>query len=201
MVPDSIVAEVKRRLSLGGPRGFQKQMAEELGISESMVSLIRRGNARVGPHRENRPDKGIRSRPGCREFHASNDKKGYGLRSMSVDGRRRQVPLHRWVWEMVNGPIPDGMFVLHRCDNPPCFLLAHLSIGTNADNVADRVAKGRSARLAGEANPSAKVDQAQVDEIRHRYTRGDITQLALAEEYGLTQTGISQIIRRVSWSG
>ena len=38
--------------------------------------------------------------------------------------------LHRWVWEQVNGPIPPGMVVMHRCDNPPCFRLDHLMLGT-----------------------------------------------------------------------
>ena len=51
---------------------------------------------------------------------------------------------HRYVWTVVNGPIPDGLHVLHTCDNPPCINIAHLWLGTNADNVADRTAKGRS---------------------------------------------------------
>ena len=64
---------------------------------------------------------------------------GYGTR---LTGERKSY-LHRWVWEQVHGPIPEGMVVMHRCDNPPCFRYDHLRLGTHADNVADRIAKGR----------------------------------------------------------
>jgi hypothetical protein len=52
---------------------------------------------------------------------------------------------HRWSWTLANGPIPDGMVVMHRCDNPPCVNPGHLSLGTQLENIADRVSKGRSA--------------------------------------------------------
>lgn len=67
----------------------------------------------------------------------------------------RRVGAHRVAWEMAHGPIPDGMVVMHGCDNPPCVNVAHLSLGTQLDNIADRVRKGRSAR--GAANPGKAV--------------------------------------------
>ncbi|MHB1172823.1 MAG: HNH endonuclease signature motif containing protein [Lacisediminihabitans sp.] len=55
----------------------------------------------------------------------------------------RPVYVHRLAWQDANGPIPDGMLVCHRCDNPACYHLPHLFLGTYADNNRDMVAKGR----------------------------------------------------------
>lgn len=58
--------------------------------------------------------------------------------------RGATVPVARVVWELDNGPIPDGLHVCHTCDNPLCVNIEHLWLGTNADNMADKVAKGRA---------------------------------------------------------
>jgi len=84
---------------------------------------------------------------GCHEWTGYRDSDGYG--SISVDGK--MIATHRLAWFLANGPIPPGMQVLHHCDNPPCgqtepseaFPDGHLFLGTNADNVADKIAKGR----------------------------------------------------------
>jgi hypothetical protein len=75
----------------------------------------------------------------CFEWELARDKDGYGV--VRRGGRTRRA--HREMWEQVNGPIPDGMVLLHSCDNPPCIRLSHLSLGTQAENVADMIAKGR----------------------------------------------------------
>lgn len=64
-----------------------------------------------------------------------------GHRTISFQGRTRLV--HRVTWLITHGPIPDGLCVLHRCDNPPCVNVTHLFLGTVGDNNADRDAKGR----------------------------------------------------------
>lgn len=72
---------------------------------------------------------------GCWEWTGSKSRKGYGQFN---EGRA-----HRVSWEMHNGPIPEGMFVCHHCDNPPCVRPDHLFIGDNAANMRDAFAKGR----------------------------------------------------------
>lgn len=76
---------------------------------------------------------------GCVEWLRGVDRKGYGR--ISDSGRMRFV--HRVSWERARGPIPDGLCVLHRCDNPRCFNVAHLFLGTNADNSLDMSRKWR----------------------------------------------------------
>lgn len=73
-------------------------------------------------------------------------------------GRYRQAYTHRLAWMLANGPIPAGLFVLHKCDNPPCCNPDHLFLGTQADNVRDRDAKGRHWVPSGERHPCAKLN-------------------------------------------
>ena len=86
---------------------------------------------------------------GCWDWTATHDRKGYGLFHAGRNGRA-----HRVSWEMTHGPIPEGLFVCHRCDRPMCVRPDHLFLGTHADNTADMVAKGRTAK--GDANGSRK---------------------------------------------
>jgi HNH endonuclease len=78
---------------------------------------------------------------GCIEWTGSKDPSGYGR--IGIAGVRHRT--HRLAWELVHGPIPEGIQVLHRCDNRPCCNVEHLFLGTNAVNMADRDAKGRHA--------------------------------------------------------
>lgn len=84
----------------------------------------------------------VNERTGCWEWTGGHDKDGYGyfLVRPRLKGLDRT---HRVSWVIHFGPIPVGLFVLHRCDNPPCVRPDHLWLGTSADNTADMVAKGR----------------------------------------------------------
>ena len=75
----------------------------------------------------------------CIEWTGSRTTRGYGQRR--ANGQR--IYVHRWAWQQVNGPIPPGYLILHRCDNPPCYNVNHLFIGTQADNMADAQRKGK----------------------------------------------------------
>ena len=111
----------------------------------------------------------------------------------------RSILAHRYAYEQAHGPIPDGMMVLHRCDNPRCVNPAHLRLGTHAENMADMALKGRASRHgipprhAGDAHPRAKVTQADVEAIRSRRASGATTS-ALAREYGVSATHIRRIV-------
>lgn len=73
---------------------------------------------------------------------------------------------HRYSWELHHGPVPDGLNVLHKCDNPPCVRPDHLFLGTDADNAADRDAKGRGSGAKGTRNANAKVNPEIVRQMR-----------------------------------
>jgi hypothetical protein len=96
---------------------------------------------------------------GCWEWSGSVTEKGYG---QFGDGRRpNNVRAHRFSWELANGPIPDGRIVLHSCDNPPCVNPAHLRLGSDAENTADMIAKGRAAWQKNPSPPRIKLVKPQ----------------------------------------
>ena len=75
----------------------------------------------------------------CVEWTGHLKRSGYG--QVCIEGRHHAV--HRLAWEEANGPIPDGMYVCHTCDNPACYNVDHLFLGTNSDNQRDSASKGR----------------------------------------------------------
>ncbi len=108
---------------------------------------------------------------------------------------------HRVAWELVKGPLPPwtgqrtGVCVLHRCDNMLCVNPDHLFLGTQADNMADRGAKGRHPRLHGESHGGAKLTESQVAAIRS----DPRPQGELAAIYGVHKAHIGHIRRGDVW--
>lgn len=113
--------------------------------------------------------------------------------SMSIGWR--QAAAHRVSWVLNIGPIPPGQDVLHQCDNPPCVNPSHLFLGTNRDNIADKMAKGRQSRLPGESNGYAKLSADQVRAIRS----SGAGYRATARAYGVTRECIMAIRKRWTW--
>jgi hypothetical protein len=116
------------------------------------------------------------------------------------------IPAHRFSWILAYGNIPDGLWILHHCDNPPCVNPLHLFLGTRKDNINDMLQKrrhwahrGYSPITRGEKNGRARVTDAQVVEIRKRYILGQ-TQTELAPLFGLSRQAIGRIVRREVWS-
>lgn len=108
------------------------------------------------------------------------------------------VGVHRAAWELANGPVPAGLFVLHRCDRPRCINVDHLFLGTIADNNADRDSKGRHVPLRGSANGTAKLDEAAVAQMKRRLADGEST-YAVAEAFGVTQSAAWLIKAGRTW--
>ena len=131
----------------------------------------------------------------CKEWTGARSPKGYGVKRYK--GRSWRV--HRATWDELKGPIPDGMKVLHRCDNPPCYEITHLYLGTPADNTRDMISRDRQA-LRGRL-PQSKLTAEQVEAVRQRYAAGGVTQQQLATEYGVVQGAISYIIRNGKKTG
>lgn len=144
---------------------------------------------------------------GCWNFSPTN-KHGYG-RFTAETGKRWQA--HRYAWTDVNGPIPDGLFVCHACDNKACCNPAHLWLGTAADNNRDKIEKGREAR--GENSPyrkniesfpkgsetyNAKLTEDVVREIRALAATG-VGIRTLARQFGVARMTARRVVMKETW--
>ena len=126
---------------------------------------------------------------GCLIWSGSKSTKGYGR--VWWEGRLHQA--HRASYTANVGAIPEGLHVLHRCDNPSCINHEHLFLGTNLDNVQDKVAKGRLP--SGESRANAKLTEAAVLEIR----KSPLGKKSLAKLYGVCPTVILEVRRGKRW--
>lgn len=111
---------------------------------------------------------------------------GYG--EISYKGRRQRI--HRYAWESAIGPIPVGMFVCHKCDTPACIEPSHLFLGTPADNMADKMAKGRH-------RVRRKLSERAATEI---LADSGSSCIALAKKYGIGSSQIHRIRTGKSWA-
>jgi len=108
---------------------------------------------------------------------------------------------HRIAWKLTNGDIPKGLFVLHKCDNPPCCNPEHLFLGTREDNMADMWNKGRGKlppHKQFEENGQAKLTKAKASEIRTLRSKG-WTYPQLANKFNVSRALIWQVLRGAVW--
>lgn len=136
----------------------------------------------------------------CWNWMAFRNPSGYGM----IRNGKRMALAHRVGWVLANGEVPLGRQVLHHCDNRACVNPAHLYIGTNADNIRDKVERGRSRfphpERQGELHPMAKLSSEQVEEIRNRSTGARGEGRRFAREYGVSPSLISLIVNRKLWA-
>lgn len=117
---------------------------------------------------------------------------GYGRFGI---GNKAMCSSTHFSWELHHGsPVPDGLWVLHRCDNPPCVNPAHLFVGTQLDNMRDRNAKGRANLARGERAGRVKLTEADVRKIRAGGKPRD-----LAAHFGVNESTISDVRTGRSW--
>jgi hypothetical protein len=105
---------------------------------------------------------------------------------------------HRVSWMFHVGPIPSFLFVLHKCDNPPCCNPAHLFLGTKGDNWRDCLSKGRANNPVGERSHLSRLKAYQVLEIREMRKAG-ISVPSLAERFSCGKQNIYAILNGKSW--
>lgn len=145
---------------------------------------------------------GSRPKPLLRSV-AKRIKKGYAVAHFCQDGVRKDVPIHRSVWQAFNGAIPDGLEVNHKNGQRADNRLSNLELVTKSGNALHKFrvngfrSKGRSE--PGEKNPASKLNEASVIEIRSTYAAGQTTQKQLALRFGVSQPMIGLIVRRKKW--
>lgn len=139
----------------------------------------------------------------CWEWQANLIKGGYGRISRGPKG---EYLAHRVSWILRNGDIPDGLLVLHSCDNPKCVNPKHLFLGTHQDNFDDMVSKGRwpgqpnwASYLKGENRPNAKLSDSKVKKIYRLRSKG-WSQQRIADHLGVSQSCVSHVLNGRSWT-
>jgi hypothetical protein len=134
---------------------------------------------------------------GCFLWTAAVGGGGYG--NSFVNGRN--VAAHRLAWELANGPVPDGLCVLHKCDNRACVNPSHLFLGTLKDNTQDMLAKGRNRPpvLLGEANAVAKITADDVRAIRAALARGE-SHFSIARRFSTCPSNVRSVRDGKTWA-
>lgn len=121
---------------------------------------------------------------------------GYGQFTIKNRGARVNAKAHRLAYELSNGPIPAGKWVLHSCDNRACCNPAHLSVGDRAENM--RQASVRLRCVHGAAHSQSKLTDSAVREIRAARANGEPAG-TIADRFGITPCNVRRVVRRAIW--
>lgn len=141
---------------------------------------------------------------GCWEWLRALNEHGYGVFRSASKNLAHGIPevlAHRVAWHLTHGPIPDGLFVCHHCDNRKCVKPDHLFIGTARDNALDMVRKGRQviADQRGDLHPGRKLSSQDVIAIRAARASGEQA-TAIARRYGVNYRTIIAACTGKTWA-
>lgn len=137
---------------------------------------------------------------GCWLWKGGKNERGYGKFTMPYQ-RDKRMYAHRFSFLLTRGEIPDGLLVLHSCDNPSCVRPEHLRLGSAMDNSRDAVQRGRHRHGVtwGESVTNRKLNWSQVQEIRAKYVPRKVTHVRLAEQYGVSTNVVKLILNGRAW--
>ena len=129
---------------------------------------------------------------GCRIWQGRPNGEGYGHHFWKGKIHRA----HRLSWEVANGrPVPPGMVICHKCDVPLCINPDHLFLGTDADNMADKMKKGRHRFFSGEDNRASRLTAEKVIAIRNDQRSVE----KIGRDYGVSPSTIQAVRKRITW--
>lgn len=131
---------------------------------------------------------------GCWLWIGGVNQAGYGV-ILYGSGEKNGLA-HRLSWRLHKGPISDGLHVLHRCDVPCCVNPDHLFLGTNKDNVDDKVSKGRAKGSIGEENPNATLCEIDIPLIM----KNSLSCKDIGKIYGVSGQTIWRIKNGKNWT-
>lgn len=130
----------------------------------------------------------------CIIYNGTKNIDGYG----QIRYRNKFYRVHRVIFEHHNGSIPKGKIIRHKCDNPPCINIDHLLIGTQLDNINDKMLRKRQAK--GEKQGASKLTEKQVLKIYELAWNGEILQRQIAKNFNVSKSIISDIKHGKTWS-
>jgi hypothetical protein len=131
----------------------------------------------------------------CWTWTGYKDMDGYGRFYI----KKKKSGAHRLMWIIFYGLIPEGMNVLHICDNPSCCNPNHLFLGTPNDNNQDAKNKGHTFHPAGELSGRCKLKYKDVVEIRKLHSENNISVIDLSKQFSISRQHISDILNRKYW--
>lgn len=135
----------------------------------------------------------------CFEWSNLCDKDGYGICCYSKSSKRKNWRVHRLIYHLLIGEIPKGKIICHACDNPKCFNINHIFLGSFKDNALDRDKKGRAANLKGEQIGNHKLNECDVLLIRKLSSQGVLAG-QLAKIFKVTTNHICRIVSKGRWN-